>query len=130
MSVAIIWENEAHTAVHLNFEPGWCWTECDRAVDEANAAIRGASHPVGIIHNLLQGPDLPLDDFVFHLHHVIHDIPENLDLIVIVGGNAVTQSILSTFFKASVGVRERVVFVDSLENARDLLAKRRTTRCH
>lgn len=108
--------------MRLDFEEPWSWAQYDKAIDEASARIESARHPVDVLHNLLNGPNMPLDKPLLHLRRMVGLLSKRTTCIVVVGGTPTIRAVLSLFFNVFDDVGQRMGFASSLEEARALLA--------
>ncbi len=125
MAITLLWDNEAKTALRLDFRGQWTWDEYDTAITETSAAIAHAGRSVDVIHNLLEGARMPLGYFLPHFQAALNLMEGNLGFVVIVGGSHSMRVLLSLFIETFTIVHHKVVFANSVDEARQILAERR-----
>lgn len=126
MTITVFWETEKKTMVQLGFERAWSWAEYDKAVDEASSLIRSVPHNVGVIFNLLQGPDAPHEYATSHLLRSVNLIPSNATSLFIVGGSPSAEAQFMALFRSALRLSGRKVTSHSrLEGVYALVVEQR-----
>ncbi len=123
MSITVEWDNEAKTAIRFDIHAGSGWEAFDRAVALGNQMMTGVEHVVDVIIN----PDEeapPPPGAMARFKQAQASSPYNRGLIVIVGANLLARLLVTTFSRIYPSLGEEVRFASSLEDARDILARR------
>lgn len=124
MNVTVSWDNDARTVIRYDFEKQWTWDEFYAAATSAFAMTRSVSHLVDTISNFTPGAALP-PNALFQFRRAMYTAPANRGVNVIVGASALIKTLVLLFSQLNRDLSERLILVDSLEQAREVLAERR-----
>jgi hypothetical protein len=124
MSVKVSWDNESKTTIRYDFEGEWTWDEFRAAAQVAFALTRSVTYTVDTISNFPPGTRLPANAFL-QFRRAMADAPKNRGVTVIAGGSSFIKTMVSVFSKVNKQLGERLMVVDSLQEARKVLTERR-----
>jgi hypothetical protein len=125
MSVRVSWDNDDKTTTRYDFEGAWTWDEFYAATGDAFALTRSVEHRVDSISYFAPGANLP-PNALLHFRRAMVNAPENRGVTVIVGGSRFINTMVTVFSKLNRSLGERLILADNLDQARRLLASRRT----
>ena len=126
MPVISNWDDDAHTIIRNDFIAPWAWPEMVKISKEAYAKIAQLTERGDIIAN--GWTNLPPGNAMNAFRQVVV-MPENLGLLVLVAPeqSILGRTLINTYLQIS-RVRNRssrVIFVNTLEEARALLKRER-----
>jgi len=130
MPIQVVWDNEEKTIIRYIIEGNWTWDEMNRAVATSNAMLDAAEGKIHFIHDMRESRGVP-SGALSQLRRYIGKEHPKTGQSIIVGTQKSTmmqlgQSLLNMvhkIYKRDWGF----LFADSLEEARQLLAKRAKT---
>jgi hypothetical protein len=130
MPVSVIWDDEEHSIVRYILEGQWQWHEFHPLIDEAAAMTRTVSHRVDTVADLGRSGPLPVRNAFPTLKHLAAMTPPNAmeGLFVVIGGSTFVQALGATFKRIYPQMGAPVYFVNTLEEARILIATHRARR--
>jgi hypothetical protein len=124
MKITVDWDNVERTAVRMNFEARWDWSDYGTAQKICNALIQSVSHTVDVIADIHCSPHAPHDVIVYYRNYT-RTRPENTGQIILVGASTFVRSLVQTLLQLLPNAGTRFAFADSLEDARRLSAQGR-----
>jgi hypothetical protein len=129
MPVYNVWEDDQHTIIRRRFTGDWTWEEVHAAADQARVMFDTVNYQVDTILDF-EDSSMMAAGFPRQIQ-LVGESPEmthaNAGLVVVAGGSSLHEA-----FGKAVGtlyrpVREKSRFVKTVEEARALLAKERTS---
>ncbi|MBZ0290046.1 MAG: hypothetical protein K8I30_20645 [Anaerolineae bacterium] len=124
---AIYWDTDEKLLMVAEFNQPWTWDEFHATVEQINLMINSIDHSADII--IWHKVELPEGNPIPHLSRTLRSQPANLGKTVIVmpptthSMGHFLKSITSVINKANPGAK-KILAADTLDNARDLLARR------
>jgi len=123
MSIAVAWDNEDHTILRFVFDKHWTWADVANAKLESDAALNSVSHrSVAIIYDAPPNVSLP-SDMLTNARRVLSSNHPKAHLLVFVLTNSVARLMINTLARISGSIGARIRVVDSLDEARELIAQ-------
>jgi hypothetical protein len=116
MPIEIIWDNDHHTILRLDFEGSWAWKDYDHAIEEAYHRVQEVTHTVDVMLNLLYSDPVPPLKSLKSFQRTLSQKPANVRTFVAVSNDTFACGLCVSFLKA--------LAVSTLEQARALLANR------
>jgi hypothetical protein len=124
MNITVSWDNKQKTVIRYDFEGRWTWEEFYSASSQAFAMTCTVKHRVDTISNFKHGSVLPPNALI-QFRQVMLNAPKNRGINVIVAHNSFVATLVKIFSNLNKRLGERLAVVDSLDEARMLLADRR-----
>lgn len=120
------WHKDDKSIVYVKLpERAWTWEEYAPVLKEAFALVRSVDHVVDgmVINNHMQ-----FDAHLNRFRQVYHQLPPNLDCIVVVTTNPLVASVNRLFFLFANRYRERFFLASSVKEAEAIIARYRAGR--
>lgn len=126
MAILTVWDSRKQTAVRVEFETEWNWSDLEGAIAKADDFIASVAHNVDIIIDL-EGSSLP-KDFMNGAKKLLgadeaQTPRDNEGRRIVIGANQVLRSAYQTIQKTFSDQLEgrELLFADSLPQARAIL---------
>ncbi|RMG86520.1 MAG: hypothetical protein D6712_07330 [Chloroflexi bacterium] len=115
--IQFIWDDEAHTALRVEWYPNWTWDDYDYAIKKAVEMLGEQIATIPTINVYHPGTRLPKGSPIPHFNRMARKMPQNV--AVLVTQDPVTAREVSIFIRMS-GYEDGVNFwvVPTLEEAR------------
>ena len=123
MNISTDWDNPEKTAIRWQFEPGWTWDDMYRTRAVTQQRVQSVPYVVDIILDMERSPKLPKNALT-HLNIVLANRSPNAGRFIFVKPSLLIASILKLFQRLKPSLGERVLAVDSVEAARELVTAR------
>lgn len=126
MGITIVWDNNEHSVMRINFAKAWSWSELDTTIAEAHSLMDSVHHQVDMIMDMKDGGTIPEAAF-WRFHKLAQAKHRNRGRVIVVGGNAFIRTMTDTVRRLANDFFDTETFtlVSSLEEARVTLFKRR-----
>lgn len=130
MGVKVAWDDLENTIIRYDLEGMWTWDDYREAVTESTVMMQSVDYPVGIIANFHADTMVPRGTGPLQQAQPqppkVHEMPENVRVVVITGGNAFVEVTLSAFCKVYNRVEKQFISANSLEEARSIISSHRS----
>jgi hypothetical protein len=127
MSIIVQWDNDEKTIVRQEYQGVWTWDDYFTALHESDELVASVEHCVDVIVNMRPGI-LPKNGAAMsNARSAMRSGPPNRGLVVIVT-NPFIRALLNVFLKIDRQFAPMVAGVDSIEQARALIAQRAAER--
>lgn len=129
MSVDLYWDNDEQTIILCEFSKGWTWEALFGALNKVKTITQSRSDTVGAIVDMSQGLGVP-NGSLFSIEtrdkakQMLQMSADGKGPIAIVGANGVIKLVSKAFALVDKNALKDVYFVDSTDEARQILAKR------
>jgi hypothetical protein len=121
VSIKVNWDDQPKTRVFISYYPPWTWEEYDDAMNKAYHMVMSVEHTVDLLIYNPTESRLPPGNALGHIQRTVRVIPPNVGIIMVVETNRALKVIKSILSRADRAFGSRLVFVNSLEEARDIL---------
>ncbi len=124
MPIHVSWDDDARTIIRMDVTP-YTWDEFHSAFEAA--FMLAASVPGQVDFIAVTSPDIrtPDPNFLPQLQKVVAAMPPNVGMIVLAGGSEFGRTMISIVARVT-GWAKRFAIVDTLDEARALIAERRS----
>jgi hypothetical protein len=123
MPITVNWDDEAQSIIRLNVSP-YTWDEFHSAFGEAFALAQTAPHRIDFIFNVPNSIRTPSANYLTHLREEFARVPANAGIFVQSGGSQFGK-LIASLFANMVGWNRRILFVNSVQAAREKIAQAR-----
>lgn len=129
MSVDLYWDNDEQTIILCEFSKGWTWEALFGALNKVKTITQSRSDTVGAIVDMSRGLGVP-NGSLFSIEtrdkakQMLQVSADGKGPIAIVGANGVIKLVSKAFALVDKNALKDVYFVDSADEARQVLAKR------
>ena len=123
MPIEVGWDNDEKTTLRYDYEGNWSWEELYEISNKALEMFNSVPHRVDTIHNHTNSTYIPRGA-LSHAQRLLAQYPENWGISVVVGTNPLLKALMLVFRKVYRQMGERHFMAATLEQARQLLAKR------
>ncbi len=131
MGINVAWDSKDNTIIRYDLEGLWNWEDYRAAVTQSLKMMEGVNYPVGIIANFNADTMVPRAASVPRSAPAASEkmsaMPDNMEVIVITGGNAFVEVTVTGFCKLYNRVARKFLVASSVEEARQLIHQRRST---
>lgn len=100
MGIRVVWDDNAKSIIRWDFEDPWTWDDFRAAFKQSVDMAADLGYRVDIIPNATQIKQLPIGA-LGEFKRTQANSPENTGLVVITGGNMMTNTIIQTFSKVN-----------------------------
>lgn len=128
MPVIIEWDDEQHQNIAWTFSGSWSWAELLRVIiGQSFPMIASVAHPVHHIADVSDTglPGLTLSNMRRIASHIRAN-PRADGMVVFIGASALLRGLALVFIRLYPHFSNETHFVDSRDEARRLIARRRT----
>ncbi len=123
MSIHVNWDNADETILLWTFVGRWTWGEYDDAFKQANAMLDAVDHGVDFLYDVREMSILPPDLITqFKLRYLTKHA--NTRQFLVVGVDNYLQLLWNTFTNLPYARHLRVLYFDSLDEAREFSQQR------
>lgn len=129
MSVDLYWDNDEQTIILCEFSKGWTWEALFSALNKVKTITQSRSDTVGAIVDMSRGLGVP-NGSLFSIEtrdkakQMLQMSADGKGPIAIVGANGAIKLVSKAFALVDKNALKDVYFVDSADEARQVLAKR------
>jgi RNA-binding protein YhbY len=129
MSVDLYWDNDEQTIVLCEFSKGWTWEALFGALNKIKTITQNRDVLVGAIVDMSKGLGVPNGSLFSpetrdKAKQMLQMSADGKGPIAIVGANGVIQLVAKAFALVDKNALKDVYFVDTVDEARRVLAKR------
>jgi hypothetical protein len=128
MRIAVFWDNESQTILRFDFSANWRWTDFAAAVDASSTFTANKAYSVDIIGNLQAAPYLPFSYPPAQLLQAAKVPSSKIGLIALINTPEAIKTLTAAFLKVCPAWHEKLMTVDSLDEARMVLVQLRQER--
>jgi hypothetical protein len=121
VSIEVKWDDQLKTRVFVSYCPPWTWEEYDAAMNKAYQLVMSVEPTVDLLIYNPTESRLPQGNALGHIQRTVRVMPPNVGIIMIIETNRALKVIESILSRADRAYGSRLVFVNSLEEARDIL---------
>jgi len=122
MGIKILWEDRSKTVMRQVYEGRWTVDDYRNAVDTTRKLLNGLGHTVHIIVDVTASARTP-SNLLSVMRYVETQVAPNQGMVVVVGADAYTQSILSIAKRIAPRATGNTSIVNSLEDARAMIGR-------
>ncbi len=129
MAIDLYWDNEEETVMHCVFEKGWTWDEMFSTLDTIKKVTANRDYEIGAVIDVSDGVSVP-GGSIFNLDtrskamKMLKMSEDGKGPMVILGANGIIKTIYTAFSTLDKRAQSDVYFADTIEEAREILAKR------
>lgn len=125
MSVSTQWDNDDRTVVRCTYTGKIAWEDFYRVETELKALLDSTSGPIPIIAELQPPVSLPTNILGHHTDSSQSSMltHPNAGQVVVVGTNRFIKTVFDIFSRVYSGMNGKIIFANTLEQARALLAE-------
>jgi len=133
MSVDLYWDNDEQTIILCEFSKGWTWEALFGALNKVKTITQSRSDTVGAIVDMSRGLGVP-NGSLFSIEtrdkakQMLQMSADGKGPIAIVGANGAIKLVSKAFALVDKNALKDVYFVDSVDEARNILYKRLAIR--
>jgi hypothetical protein len=124
MTITVEWDNADKTIIRWDFVGIWEWQEVYAAAEMSGRLRNEVTHSVSVILNLEKATNMK-QGALTHTKTVLSFNPDNRDLVIAAGPSAFLHSMVEIFRKMNVSMADKFLGVDSVKEARKVIAARR-----
>lgn len=124
MPITVRWGDPQSTYLLCEFSGYWRWEDFFSAVLQGHELAREVIHPVSAIVDTTRSQGLPAGMPFRHLGRAVQHTPPNMTTIIFITRRHSTRLIMNTAGRL-YGVRERIVIVESMDEALRYIARQR-----
>jgi hypothetical protein len=125
MGVTVTWDDNTYTILRYDLTGLWTWDDYCLAVDKGAAMLEMIQHPVAVIANFRADTMVPRSITTPETKSAPvkrqNVLPENIGLIVVTGGAAFVEVMVSGFCRAYQRFERNLLVASSLDEARKLI---------
>jgi hypothetical protein len=126
MPIHLLWDNEEHAILRIQFEDPWTWEDFMLASQQRNQWIEGETQRVDVLANMLNTRQLPAGSPLTQARSNLRNYPPNMGSIVIVTNNMFIDMMVNSFRKVFGNVAGlTVIAVSSFEAAYERIQQER-----
>ena len=119
MTIRISWDNDAHTALHYDFDAEWRWDDLYRTINEGLKLAAGHFTEIDTIFDASLDFHLPAGNMLFHARRLLELLPAQRGLVVIVSNRPLLRNVVDIINRV---YRTNFLIAGTLDEARALLA--------
>ena len=132
MSIQVEWDNEQHTVVLYTFIGNWTWDELYASLDRGEEMAKDNPARVSAILDVRQGPSIPGGSFfsktlLDQAQTLFNRAQADRGQIAVVGASPIMRSMFSVASNLFADKAGGVSFVDSIDEARRVVASTPTS---
>ena len=116
MGITPLWDNDEHTIIRVVFEGRWTSDDFYAAFEPMVNMVEREAHPVVIILDYRESRNPPKDFLLFE-GHAPENAPSNQALLIVLGANALIQSLFNLLRRIIPRVAPDFIMVGTLEEA-------------
>lgn len=120
MSIHVTWDNSEETILLWTFIGRWTWGEYDDALNQAAEMLDNVNHGVDFIYDAREMSILP-PDLITQFKRRYLNKHRNTRQFLVVGVDSYLQLLWNTFTTLPYARHLRVLYFDTLDEARDFL---------
>lgn len=124
--IRVEWDDEEKTILYYRFGPGWTWEDFWAAHDVVNAMLAEVPHQVDLIADF-EGSRLPALRDLGQFRRAQEIMAEQIGVVVVTGGQPFLDALVTAFSRIYEQYAARLLTAESADEARALLAQRRSS---
>lgn len=124
MPIAVVWDDDEKSIVVSKFADPWDWNDFYMAGETATMLAGTVSHPVALVSDISGTRSLPANAMV-HFRAINRSSIPNVDLVLIVGGDTYTNTVIEMFQRLNKNEPINWIVVSSMSEARRQIAESR-----
>jgi len=124
MGIEVKWDNPEKTILLQTFEGKWSGAEYYASLDEMSVLLKDASQRVHLVGDMTDSIGIPALNLLAASGRVVKMVEQQFATITVVKAHNYFQSLVNVVRRMSPALAERVYFVNTLDEAYKLLAKR------
>ena len=98
MGINVLWDDERQSIIRWDFEANWDWSEFRKAFEISLEMANSVEHRIDVIPDTSNTEYMP-PGALAQFKHISDNVPDNTHLIIITGGNTLTNIMIQTFAK-------------------------------
>jgi hypothetical protein len=119
MAIQVVWDNDEKTIIRMDFDD-WQWTDLHAALEALLTLGKSSNEPLGVIVNLEKANVMPLEGALTNLQHALSVVEPRA---VLVSVKPIGKAIFDILTKLNPAHRDKVLYAETVDEARALLAK-------
>lgn len=127
MSIIVQWDNPEKTIIRQKFEGRWTSTEYQVSLDELSNLLKDVNYRVHLIGDMTHSVGIPVMNLLAVSGRVVRMVERQLATITVVKTHKYFQALVNMVRQMSPTLAESVYFVNTLDEAYTILAKRTET---
>lgn len=124
MAIEVRWDNPEKTILLQKFEGKWSGAEYYASLDEMSVLLKDAPQRVHLVGDMTNSIGIPALNLLAASGRVVKMVEHQFATITVVKAHNYFQSLVNVVRRMSPALAERVYFVNTLDEAYKLLAKR------
>ncbi len=121
MSISVIWDNEEQTIIRYVMDGPWTWSELYEALGQGHRLLDTVDHTVHCIIDMQKTRLIP-NNPLLHGKRMSAGKHPRAGKIVFVDAHAFMQALIGVFRKIYPALLRDILFAETMEEARALLA--------
>jgi hypothetical protein len=127
MPINCYWDKTDAAVMHIDIAGRYTWDEFDVSIAAVAASVARASYSVVVIVDITRAAPMPAESSFQHLEKAMSRVASNVDLCVVNGPvNRFGRTIWSKVMAVHKTLNHKVVFVENVEDAYQVIATRRS----
>jgi len=124
MAIEVVWDNPEKTILRQKFLGKWTGQEYYASLDEISTMLKEVDHRVHWIGDMSTSVGIPSLNLLAASGRVVKMVEHQFATVTVVKAHNYFQSLVNVVRRMSPSLAERVYFVNTLDEAYHLLAKR------
>lgn len=124
MAIEVRWDNPEKTILLQKFEGKWSGAEYYASLDEMSVLLKDVPQRVHLVGDMTNSIGIPALNLLAASGRVVKMVEHQFATITVVKAHNYFQSLVNVVRRMSPALAERVYFVNTLDEAYKLLAKR------
>lgn len=126
MGIQVHWDHQLTHTIVYTYKGAWTWQEYRAAFeDEIRLAGKLNCERYDVIFDFSRSPVAPAGSAILPLKYSIEHSPQSLKLAVMVACNDMVRIFINTGLKFVPRMRDNTFFVDTIDNARQIITQDR-----
>ena len=127
MAIEVVWDNPEKTILRQKFLGKWTGAEYYASLDEITTMLKAVDYRVHWIGDMTTSVGIPSLNLLAASGRVVKMVEHQFATVTVVKAHNYFQSLVNVVRRMSPSLAERVYFVNTLDEAYILLAKRTDT---
>lgn len=124
MAIEVVWDNPEKTILRQKFLGKWTGPEYYASLDEISSQLKTVDYRVHWIGDMTDSVGIPSLNLLAASGRVVKMVEQQFATVTVVKAHNYFQSLVNVVRRMSPSLAERVYFVNTLDEAYHLLAKR------